>query len=108
MIKTINRFDAAVNMVPKEGISILHVDVEDAPFYIQYDTKEELEQDFNIDIHPFYKSINIEPKTIVKDWGEGSVDISVKGGTQEVYLNTNCLYMVKDGKVATIGVENER
>ena len=38
MVKTINRFDAAVNMVPKEGISILHVDVEDAPFYIQYDT----------------------------------------------------------------------
>lgn len=97
MIKTINRFDAAVNMVPKEGISVLHLDVEDAPFYIQYDTQEELEKDFSVSIHPLYKSIHVEPKVIIKEWGD-SVDAAIKGGTQEVYLNTSCLYLIKNGE----------
>tara|TARA_R110000772_G_scaffold15512_1_gene44969 strand:- start:5127 stop:5432 length:306 start_codon:yes stop_codon:yes gene_type:complete len=97
MIKTINRFDAAVNMVPKEGVSVLHLDVEDAPFYIQYDTQEELEKDFSVSIHPLYKSIHVEPKVIIKEWGE-SVDAAIKGGTQEVYLNVSCLYIIKNGK----------
>lgn len=97
MIKTINRFDAAVNMVPKEGWVVLHVDVEDSPFYIHYDTEEEFEKDFNVSIHPFYKSLHVEPNNIVHDWGESSVDASVKGGTEEVYLNIKCLYLIVNG-----------
>ena len=93
----INKFDAAVNMIPKEGFAILHVDVEDAPFFMHYNTKKELEKDFELSIHPLYKSVHVSPKNIIKEWGD-SVDASIKGGTQEVYLNSNCLYLIKNGK----------
>jgi len=97
MVKTINRFTAALNMVPKKGWAVLHVDVEDDPFYIQYDTQEEFQKDFSVYMHPLYKCVYVEPKNIVNDWGGDSVDISIKGGTQEVYLNTRCLHLVVDG-----------
>lgn len=96
MVKTINRFDAAVNMIPKKGWVVLHVDVEDDPFYIHYDTEEEFNEDFNLYIHPLYKSAHVEPINIIKEWGE-SADISIKRGTQEVYLNPRCLHAFKDG-----------
>ncbi len=94
MIKTINRFDAAVNMVPKEGWVVLHIDVEDEPFYIHYDTEEEFKKDFKISTHPFYKRLHVEPNNIVNDWGEGSVEVSIKEGTKEVYLNIKCLHLI--------------
>ena len=106
-MKIINKFDAAVNMIPKEGFVILHVDVEDAPFFIHYDTKKELEKDFELSIHPLYKSVHVSPKNIIKEWGE-SVDASIKGGTQEVYLNNNCLYLIKNGEQVKNQNKDER
>ena len=96
MVKTINRFDEAVNMIPKEGWVVLHVDVEDDPFYIHYDTEEEYNKDFHAFEHPLYKCAFLEPHNIVNQWGE-SADISIKGGTQEVYLNPKCLHLFING-----------
>ena len=96
-MEVINKFDAAVNMVPKKGWVVLHVDVEDHPFYIHYDTQEEFQKDFELSIHPLYKSVHVSPKNIIKEWGLSRICL-VEEGTQEVYLNTNFLYLIKNGK----------
>ena len=104
MVRTINRFDAAVNMIPKEGWVVLHVDVEDDPFYIHYDTEDELKKDLNLYKHPVYKRAYVEPINIVNQWGD-SADISIKGGTQEVYLNPRCLHLFRNGVKRRIVIE---
>ena len=107
MIKTINRFDAIINSLPQKGYVVLHINKEDEPFYIHYDTKEELEKEKELSINPLYKNVHVSPKNINKEWGE-SVDAAIKGGTQEVYLNTNCLYLIKNGEQVKNQNKDER
>ena len=58
----------------------------------------------NVYKHPLYKTAYVEPINILNQWGD-SVDVSIKGGTQEVYLNPRCLHAFQDGVKRRIVIE---